>query len=246
MSRDEILTRPMFLNYMFRVALSSESVQTMAPNYCYWRQAGIDWGVEYDRRKTRHPYYHIQEMMITDHVAHHAPCRVLEWGCGTGRHLANLSQLPDVEVFGFDQSLTMIQAGLRWASENWRVSHVMIGSPTQHRLPYPDGSFDIVFSCEALLHTHPDDLRSRRSELVRIRRGHILHLESPPSWRRISPSCEGCWGHDYITAYKAIGHECELMTSGISSPGSVSGEGESRVCAVDLVSRDVVHLPANG
>jgi SAM-dependent methyltransferase len=215
MTQEEILARPILLNYLFRVARSGAGVRTAAPNYCYWQRGGSTWVTEYDRRKARHAYYHIQEMMITDHIAHHAPCRVLEWGCGTGRHLFNLVQIAGVEAFGLDQSETMVGAGLSWASADWRASHVAVGGPTD-RLPYPDGAFDIVFSCEALLHTRPDDLRERLSEIVRVCRGHILHIESPPSWTGYSPSCDGCWGHDFIKAYKEMGHECELLASGFS------------------------------
>jgi hypothetical protein len=110
-SRVATLAAPNFLSYLFRAALSGASMRAVAPNYRYWRRAGSAWPAEYERRKTRHPYYHIQEMMITDHVAHHAPRRVLEWGCGTGRHLHNLTQLPEVEALGFDQSETIVDAG---------------------------------------------------------------------------------------------------------------------------------------
>lgn len=213
LTREEILAGPTFLNYLFRMAASNSSAQPLPPNYDYWRQAGSDWGPEYDCRKTRHVFYHIQEMMITDHVAHHAPCRVLEWGCGTGRHLHNLSHIPGVEVFGFDQSQAMLDAGLGWAPAEWRASHIAVGGPID-RLPYADGMFDIVFSCEALLHTRPDDLSGRLIEMARICRGHILHLEAPPGWSGYSASCEGCWGHDLLAVYRSIGRECELLTSG--------------------------------
>lgn len=215
MSRTEILSSRTFLSYLFRLALSGAALETIAPNYRYWRQPGTNWVVEYARRKARHPYYHIQEMMITDHVVHHAPCRVLEWGCGTGRHLYNLRQIPGVEVYGFDQSEAMVGSGLQWASADWRASHVVTGSPTG-ALPFDDKSFDIVFSCEALLHTRPDDLRNRLRELVRVCRGHILHFEVPPSWSGYSPSCDGCWGHDFMAAYKDLGYECELLPAGFT------------------------------
>jgi SAM-dependent methyltransferase len=224
----EILAAPTFLSYLFRTALSGASMPNVAPNYRYWRQAGSGWAAEYDRRKTRHPYYHIQEMMITDHIAHHAPCRVLDWGCGTGRHLYNLFHLPEVEAFGFDQSETIVNAGFGWASPDWRASHIAIGAPTD-RLPYPDKWFDIAFSCEALLHTRPEDLRVCLSEIVRVCRGHILHIESPTSWMGYSPSCDGCWGHDFIRAYKDLGYECEPLTPGFSrqSPYLVKINAES-------------------
>src|SRR5258708_10408401 len=153
--------------------------------------------------------------MIADHIGHHAPCRVSEWGCGTGRHVRNLFQIPGVEAFGFERSETMVNAGLGWAPADWRASHVAIGDPTG-RLPYPDGWFDIVFSCEALLHTHPNDLPERLKEIMRVCRGHILHLESPASWTGYSPSCDGCWGHDLMGAYRDMGHECKMLTPGFS------------------------------
>jgi SAM-dependent methyltransferase len=185
-------------------------------NYRYWSGSGDLWAVEYERRKMRHPYYHVAEMMILDHVAHHASCRVLEWGCGTGRHLFNLSQLPGVDVFGFDQSESMVREGFGWADPNWRAAHVKVGPPTDP-LPFADGQFDIVYTSEALLHTRPEDLRGRLAELIRVCRGHILHMESPPAWNgSYSPSCAGCWGHDFVEAFRDLGFECRPLPGGYS------------------------------
>jgi len=215
MTKQEILASPTFLNYLFRLALAGEPMEKVAPNYDYWRQSGDLWACEYERRKARHPYYHIQEMMIVDHVAHHAPCRVLEFGCGTGRHLRNLMKIANADVHGFDQSEGMVEAGFEWASPDWRRSRLQVGVPGEP-LPYADGTFDIVFSCEALLHTRPDDLGNCLRELVRVSRGHILHLESPPSWTGYSPSCNGCWGHDLVKAYASLGYDCELLNPGFT------------------------------
>ena len=207
-SRDELLGSLTLLGELFRAALE---VEMIAPNYLYWRGAGNVWATEYDRRKTRHPYYHITEMLVLDHAIHHAPCRVLEWGCGTGRHLRNLAEVPGVEVFGFDQSASMV-AGMAWATPEWRAAHVAIAGPTEP-LPYPDAHFDIVVTSEALLHTRPEDLPGRLAEFVRVCRGHILHIEAPPAWQGYSASCLGCWGHDLVAAYRALGLECEVGTA---------------------------------
>jgi SAM-dependent methyltransferase len=210
-SRTELLSGSMLISHLFRLALGGDGT---APSYRYWRESGGEWATEYDRRKMRHPYYHIAEMMILDHVVHHAPCRVLEWGCGTGRHLFNLAQIPGVDVFGFDQSVSMVTTGLGWATPQWRASHVATGEPTG-RLPYPDDHFDIVYTSEALLNTRPEDLLGRLAELIRVCRGHILHIEAPPAWRGgYSPWCGGCWGHDLVRAYRALGVYCEVATAG--------------------------------
>jgi SAM-dependent methyltransferase len=113
-----------------------------------------DLSDEYDRRKARHPYYHITEMLVLDYIIHHARCRVLEWGCGTGRHLPNLSGWL-VSKSGFDQSESMV-AAMTWTMPEWRAAHVATAGPTEP-LPYPDRHFDVVVTVEALLHTRPED-----------------------------------------------------------------------------------------
>jgi ubiquinone/menaquinone biosynthesis C-methylase UbiE len=212
MRREEILSSPTLLSYLFRVALGKQ-LATTADNYRYWQLSGGEWGPEYDRRKTRHPFFHIQEMMITDYVAHHAPCKVLEFGCGTGRHLRNLAGIAGVECYGFDQSEAMIDAGFKWAPADWRESHVSVGGATD-RLPYDDGAFDLVYTCEALLHTRPEDLAGRLAEITRVCSGHIVHIESPQTWTGYSPSCDGCWGHDFVAAYARHGLQCSVLPSG--------------------------------
>jgi SAM-dependent methyltransferase len=197
---------------LFRVGLDGKPI---ASSYRYWRGAGSEWVAEYDRRKARHPSYHIAEMMVLDHILHHAPCRVLEWGCGTGRHLRNLVEAANVDVFGFDQSASMVMAGMKWTTPEWRAAHVAIGDPTDP-LPYPDAHFDVVFTSDALLNTRPEDLAGRLAELVRVCRGHLLHVEAPPSWRGYLPASGGCWGHDLVGAYRALGLHCEVATTGSS------------------------------
>jgi len=115
-------------------------------------------------------------------------------------------------MFGFDQSASMVTGGMTWTTSEWRAAHVAVGGPTEP-LPYPDAHFDVVYTCEALLHTRPEDLPGRLAELVRICRGHILHIEAPPTWQGYSSSCRGCWGHDLITAYRAMGLGCEVGTA---------------------------------
>jgi len=211
-SRSELLCSPTLIGRLLRRAIGDqeETMLHLAPNYAYWRQSGSEWNVEYERRKTRHVFYHLAEAMLTDHVLHHAPCRVLEFGCGPGRHQRNLSAIPGVDVHGFDQSASMVAGGFRWADECWLREHVRVGEPTG-ALPWPDAHFDIVYSSEALLHTRPEDLAGCLAELRRVCRGHLLHLEPPPTWRGYSSWHDGCWGHDLVAVYDAMGIRCEVL-----------------------------------
>jgi SAM-dependent methyltransferase len=187
-------------------------------NYEYWRTHGGEWVDHYDNRKQRMVLYHIQELMLANYVEHHAgasagPLKVLEFGCGVGRHLRNLSRLPNVEVHGFDQSAAMAEGVLRWTSRDWFERHVRVGLPTGP-LPYEDGAFDLVYSAEVLVHVRPEDLEGRLKEMVRVCRGHVLHLETSPDYPVVSGEHSGCWKHDLPGAYAKLGRECEVLTSG--------------------------------
>jgi SAM-dependent methyltransferase len=188
------------------------------PNYQYWRDHGQEWVKHYDYRKTRLVLYHIQELMLTTYVEQHAahsarPLRVLEFGCGVGRHLRNLSKLPNTDVHGYDQSRAMAEGALRWATREWFQEHVHVGLPTG-RLPFADGDFDIVYSAEVLVHVRPEHLEGILSEMMRVCRGHVLHLETSPDYPLVSGEHSGCWRHDLPASYERLGKACEVLPRG--------------------------------
>ncbi|HYE63063.1 MAG TPA: methyltransferase domain-containing protein [Phycisphaerales bacterium] len=192
------------------------------PNYQYWRDHGHEWVEHYDLRKTRMVLYHIQELMLTSYIEHHAsamaarearPLRVLEFGCGVGRHLRNLSKLPNTDIHGYDQSRSMAEGALRWAERGWFDEHIHIGLPTG-RLPFEDGAFDIVYSAEVLVHVRPEHLEGILSEMLRVSRGQVLHLETSPDFPLVSGEHSGCWRHDLPASYRRLGRECEVLARG--------------------------------
>lgn len=190
----------------------------VAENYQYWRDHGGDWAAEYARRKTWMVLYHIQELMLTQYVLRHAagrerPLRVLEFGCGVGRHLFNLRTLPNVDVHGYDQSDSMAGSIRAWAGDAWYGEHVHVGGPTG-RLPYDDASFDLVYSAEVLVHVRPEDLPGVLGELMRVCRGHVLHLETSPDYPVFSGVHAGCWRHDLPATYASLGKACETLERG--------------------------------
>lgn len=185
----------------------------VSANYQYWRDHGGEWGPEYDQRKLTVPLYHIQELMLTEYMAHHAPAKVLEFGCGPGRHLRNLSKVPGIDIRGFDQSAAMVSGCLRWTGQDWIDKHITIGMPTG-RLPFKDGEFDIAYSAEVLVHVRPEDLPGVLSELMRVSKRQVFHLE-PDEHIDISPDDHfGCWKHDLVAAYAKLGKECRILSSG--------------------------------
>lgn len=192
-------------------------------NYAYWREHGATWVQEYDKRKRVQVYYHIQELMLAEYVQQSAaiarqalgekPLKVLEFGCGVGRHLANLSRLPGVDAHGYDQSPTMVQGILKWTGQEWFDSHVKVGTPTG-RLPYDDASFDIVYTSEVIIHVRPEHVPGILAELMRVAKWQVLHFEPAEHTPISTDSHDGCWRHDLPAAYSVLGAACETLPSG--------------------------------
>jgi ubiquinone/menaquinone biosynthesis C-methylase UbiE len=113
-----------------------------------------------------------------------AGARVLDVGCGTGRHLLELSHFP-VTLVGLDMS----REDLR---KTWYI-YLLTGQESQEgrlpsklelivgggeRLPFPDGAFDRVLCTETLEHV-PDDSAVLR-ELLRVLKPEGILVISVP------------------------------------------------------------------
>ncbi|MFZ7128738.1 MAG: class I SAM-dependent methyltransferase [Desulfobacterales bacterium] len=98
-------------------------------------------------------------------------CRVLDAGCGTGRHVGALHRFPGVSVFGLDPDLRDLH------QTRERMHH--LGEWTRHpenrwnvlsgdvrTLPFPDGVFDLVICSEVLEHIDRDEKAA--AEIVRV------------------------------------------------------------------------------
>lgn len=101
------------------------------------------------------------------------PCALLEVGCGSGRILASIAQKrPKASLFGVDTSKQQILDAQRThKSINFRVAN-------GERLPFKDGSFDIVFFSDVLEHVDHPDIFLREAVRV-IKPGGTLHFFCP-------------------------------------------------------------------
>lgn len=179
------------------------SVQDAA-NYRWWREQAGGWKAEIEARKRHMPIYHLQEIFLADLLGRTAPATLLDFGCGYGRHLEYLREIPGLDVHGFDQSAAMLEQ-LDWADAEWRAEHLRIGDPIG-RLPYPDNAFDVVLTVSVLIHVRPEDLPQVLSELHRVARWHVIHVENNrvAETVRNSDVHEGCWEHDLSTAWATL------------------------------------------
>lgn len=130
--------------------------------------------------------------MITvrpEHLGLSPGTRVLDVGCGDGRHLGMLRRMAGVDAIGVDLAASDLE------SANERLRTLDAVPPSQGgsvrdaghwltlradvaRLPFPDGSFDCVIASEVLEHVHDD--QAVLQELTRVLRpGGTLAVSVP-------------------------------------------------------------------
>jgi len=190
----------------------------LKPNERWWQeQSGWPWYAEIQKRKVTDDLYLKEEAylekLFTELAAdwkrtHQRPLRILEFGCGFGRHLKYIDRIDGIEACGCDQSEAMLSVARTILSgiapelaERLRLI------PPRGKLPYEDGSFDVVFSVAVLIHVAPEDLSDVLGEIQRVSAGRIIHLECEPApgsykWDEVH---NGCWFHDIVTPYLDTG-----------------------------------------
>lgn len=184
----------------------------ISSNYQWWQANGQSWPDEVRHRKQFMPIYHIQEVFLAEYFGRNAPASVLEFGCGFGRHLSYLTRIPGLEVAGCDQSQSMIDGMHEWASGEWIAKHIQLNEPLAP-LPYPDNSFDIVFTVSVLIHVRPEHVSFILQELLRVCKWQIIHIENntTPDTIVTADAHDGCWAHPIAQYYEALGHRTEIL-----------------------------------
>lgn len=106
---------------------------------------------------------------------------ILEIGCGFGRNLVALSQIPGAQVVGCDiDAVELDQAKKRL--DNKKIDKVeLVLQTAENKLPFADNSFDFVVAWQVLEHVLSKDLKkSLLCEMTRVVRdgGYVL-VETP-------------------------------------------------------------------
>ena len=104
--------------------------------------------------------------------------RILDLGCGTGRHLAFLSQA-GFEVTGFDSSKTALDLAKKWLKEEELDADIHLGR-MEETFPYPDGHFDAVISVQVIHHNLLRNIIVTVNEIERVlKTGGYLFITVP-------------------------------------------------------------------
>lgn len=122
--------------------------------------------------------------------------RVLDAGCGTGRMCRLLADL-GVSVVGVDVSEAMLDEARRRTGDHPDIDLVVAD---MHTLPFPSGSFDLVYAFTSLEFTSlPETVLRELWRVVRLRgRLVVAVLNAHSSWarhRRLSADTESVFAH---------------------------------------------------
>lgn len=103
---------------------------------------------------------------VTDWGLSHASIRtqdiILDVGCGGGRTLSKLAAMaPQGKVYGIDHSAESVAMAVRINQQSIDMARVEVRQASVSRLPFPDGSFDVITAIETHFWwpTLPSDLR---------------------------------------------------------------------------------------
>ena len=92
--------------------------------------------------------------------------KVLDLGCGSGRHLIYLAK-HGFAVYGIDLAETGIKIAKDWLDEKNLQAKLEIGS-VYEKLPYDDDFFDAIVSIRVIHHAKIGDIRKAIKEIQRV------------------------------------------------------------------------------
>jgi len=92
--------------------------------------------------------------------------RILDLGCGTGRHLIFFAS-QGFEVYGLDASHKGIEIAKKWLTENHLNCNLTIHR-MEEKFPYEDSFFDAVISIQAMHHNIIKKIKFTIQEIHRV------------------------------------------------------------------------------
>ncbi len=130
-----------------------------------------------------------------------------EAGCGFGWNIRRVKEeFPETRVGGVDFSITQLHNAQTYLND---FSIHVINSDNCD-LPLKTDSFDIGFSLGVFMNIHPDRIRQALSEMMRVCRKYIIHIEyddnhTTPELREKRDIKTNIVSHDYTLLYRELG-----------------------------------------
>ncbi|MBN2229701.1 MAG: class I SAM-dependent methyltransferase [Candidatus Thorarchaeota archaeon] len=127
---------------------------------------------EWDTIFREHGYFfvdpHPEVVRISDMFRKNGVKRILDLGCGTGRHIVFLSKC-GFEMYGFDSSSNAVDLTNKWLEEE-NLTATVSNHLMQDRFLYPSTFFDAVISIQVIHHNMLKDIIFTIREMERVTR----------------------------------------------------------------------------
>jgi SAM-dependent methyltransferase len=115
---------------------------------------------------------------IAELFKNHGVCRILDLGCGTGRHLVYLSRM-GFKMDGFDSSSQAIALSQQWLREEGLTATIR-EQKMEQPFSYPDESFDALISIQVIHHNLLRDILFTIAEIERVLKpGGLIFVTVP-------------------------------------------------------------------
>jgi len=137
----------------------------------YWTLRG---GIDYFREQEGQELRTQRAEWLARRIARYRPTSILEVGCGYGKLIRALRTCVDVPITGVDFSPTQLRMARAYLEG---VDGVDLALASGTRLPFADGSFDLVVTSAVILHNAPPVAEAIRREVARVGRLHAAHNE---------------------------------------------------------------------
>jgi SAM-dependent methyltransferase len=122
--------------------------------------------------------FHERNYFVRDRVAAFAPDAVLEVGSGCGNILFLLAQAcPGARFTGIEINPTAVECGNEWIREEGIQSVSLVEGRAEQIGKYPDKSFDVVFSCAAIMYVTPAHITDILMNMLRLARKAVILIE---------------------------------------------------------------------
>jgi len=154
------------------------------PGRTYLPAAGHDWSLPLYDPLVKMLGGDAARAMLLDQAAVRSGYRVLDIGCGTGSLVVLIKRRnPDVEVVGLDPDPRTLARARRKARR--AALSIQLHQGFSDELPYPEDTFDRVFSSFMLHHLNAAEKESTLREVRRVLkpggRFHLLDFATPDS-----------------------------------------------------------------
>lgn len=134
--------------------------------------------------------------------------RILEVGCNMGNQLLLLGQMGFSNLHGIEIQSYALDLARK------RLPNVVLSRASAFEIPYPDDSFDLVFTSGVLIHIAPGDLPRALAQIHRCSKTWIWGFEYyAPEFREISYRGHQSllWKADYARIYLQQFQDLEMV-----------------------------------